>query len=110
MKVYDAWVDKNHNGLPELYMHHKTVAINGKWFGHPNTKVTYTGSQNFSGPATVSNNDIVFRVKDDATYNAYAKNMIYIRDHYTTKVTKVPVAKMSAADARQGDPLNVDED
>jgi len=97
MPVYDSWVDKNHNNLAELYMHHKLLAINGRWFGHPDTKVSYTGSQNYSGPATVSNNDIVLRVKDNATYNAYNANLNYIRAHYTKKVTRVPVLSTKAS-------------
>ncbi|MET0694007.1 MAG: phospholipase D-like domain-containing protein, partial [Propionibacteriaceae bacterium] len=90
MKVYDAWQDFNKNGLPGLYIHHKTFMINGRWFGHPNTKVTYTGSQNFSAPATTVNNDIVMRIIDNGTYNAYGKNLDYIRKKYTRKLNSVP--------------------
>ena len=41
--VYDAWHDKNHNGHAGLYNHHKLMTINGSWYGHPNSKVPYTG-------------------------------------------------------------------
>jgi phosphatidylserine/phosphatidylglycerophosphate/cardiolipin synthase-like enzyme len=80
MPVFDAFVDRNWNDRPELYMHHKVLAISGVWFGRPNTKVTYTGSQNFTGNATVDNNDIVFRIKDNATYDAYDRNLDYIQE------------------------------
>jgi phosphatidylserine/phosphatidylglycerophosphate/cardiolipin synthase-like enzyme len=101
--VYDAWKDKNHNGLPEVYVHHKLLAINGKWFGHADTKVSYTGSQNFTAPATLSNNDIVLRIKDNRVYNDYAANLDYIRTHYTKKITRAPSTKISAADRTAGD-------
>jgi hypothetical protein len=91
MRLNDAWVDKNHNDKAEVYMHHKLLAVNGKWFGHPATKVVYTGSQNYSAPATVSNNDIVLRIIDGPVYDAYNANLNYIlRSGYTKKLTKVP--------------------
>lgn len=100
MKVYDAWVDKNHNDYAEVYMHHKLLAVDGKWFGHPTTKIVYTGSQNFTGPATRANNDILFRVHDDATYDAYAHNLDFIRDGYTKKITVAPAPTPATSDRR----------
>ncbi len=97
MKVYDAWKDRNHNGLPERYMHHKALIINGIWFAKNNVKVTYTGSQNFTANATLDNNDIIFRILDTATYDAYSKNFSYIRDHSTQRVVSVPKAASAAA-------------
>lgn len=89
MKVYDAWRDKNLNDYGELYMHHKLVTINGTWFGKP-TKVAYTGSLNFTGPGTESNNDVLMRVKHTGMYNQYADNFAYIRANYTKRLYKVP--------------------
>ena len=80
MPVFDGFVDRNWNDRPELYMHHKALVISGVWFGRPNTKVVYTGSQNFTGNATLDNNDIVFRIKDAATYDAYDRNLDYIQE------------------------------
>jgi phosphatidylserine/phosphatidylglycerophosphate/cardiolipin synthase-like enzyme len=97
MKVYDAWKDKNHNGLPERYMHHKALIVNGIWFAKNNVKVTYTGSQNFTANATLDNNDIIFRIIDNATYNAYSKNLSYIESHSTKRVTSVPRATSAVA-------------
>jgi len=92
MRVSDAWRDRNHNDLPELYMHHKLLTISGKWFGHPDTKVSYTGSQNFTAPATLSNNDIILRILDNGIYDTYTKNFNYIENHYTRRITRVPTA------------------
>lgn len=99
MGVYDSWVDKNHNGVAEIYMHLKMVTINGVWFGHPNTKVTYTGSQNFTGVAIRANNDLLLRIIDPATHDAYARNFDFILRHYPKRVTQVPSARRSTSDA-----------
>jgi hypothetical protein len=96
MKVYDAWVDKNHNDYGEYYMHHKTFMVNGKLFGK-STKVTYTGSQNFSAPATLSNNDIVLRITGAGTYDRYSRELTYIRKHYTHRVYKMSKSSVMVA-------------
>jgi hypothetical protein len=79
IRVFDSWVDRNYNDRAELYMHHKVLTINGVWYGRPHTKVVYTGSQNFTANATDDNNDIIFRMVDDAAYDAYTQNLNYIR-------------------------------
>ncbi|CAA9298876.1 MAG: hypothetical protein AVDCRST_MAG61-801 [uncultured Friedmanniella sp.] len=98
---YNAAIDTNGNGVRDKYMHHKVVMINGKWFGQ-STKVTYTGSANFSGTATLANNELILRVKDARTYDAYYRNFNYIRNNWTKRVTKVPaiVATSPATVAR----------
>jgi len=98
MPVYDVWQDKNKNGIGEFYMHHKMYQINGKWFGHSKTKVVYTGSQNFTGPGQLANDDIILRIKDNATYNAYSGEMTSIKNRYGKKLTRAPrVASLSSS-------------
>jgi len=86
IRFYDAGYDIDHDGKRE-YMHHKVVAISGVWFGRKNAKVVYTGSANFSGPATLRNNELVLRVLDDKTYDAYMHNFAYIRNDWTHRIT-----------------------
>ena len=81
MPVHDSWIDGNYNGYASLYMHHKALMINGVWYGDTKTKVTYTGSQNFTGSGQLANDDIILRVKDDATYDAYHKHLSDVRNH-----------------------------
>lgn len=81
LKVYDAWVDGNRDGVGERYVHHKVVTINGRWFGKGNTKVVYTGSQNFTGPGTARNNEVLLRVKHGPTHDAYARHLDGLRKH-----------------------------
>lgn len=89
MTVYNAGIDTNGNGVRDKYMHHKVVMINGRWFSQ-SKKVVYTGSANFSGTATLANNEIIMRVVDGKTYDAYYSNFNYIRNNWTKRVTKAP--------------------
>jgi hypothetical protein len=89
MGVYNAWYDRNNNDFAELYVHHKTLTINGL-LGGRNVKVTWTGSQNFTGPGTRANNDIILRVVDPSVTDAYNRNFAYIRKHYTRRMYTVP--------------------
>jgi phosphatidylserine/phosphatidylglycerophosphate/cardiolipin synthase-like enzyme len=101
MTVYNAGIDTNKNGKRDKYMHHKVVMISGVWFAQ-SKKVVYTGSANFSGTGTLANNELIMRVLDNKTFDAYYKNFIYIRDNWTKRITKapaVPKAKSSKAAA-----------
>ena len=61
--VYDAWYDGNNDGFARLYVHHKMMTINGRMAGK-DVKITWTGSQNFTGPGTLTNTDLVLRIVD----------------------------------------------
>ncbi len=107
--LYNCWVDRNNNGLGELYMHHKLLTVNGIWFAK-NAKVVYTGSQNFTGPGTTANNDILFRIIDNATHNAYMKNLNYIRDRHTRRVWQAPSANIATSSAMSDGTRNATSD
>ncbi|MDN5761029.1 MAG: phospholipase D-like domain-containing protein [Microlunatus sp.] len=89
MGVYDGWHDRNNNGHASLYVHHKMMTINGRMAGQ-NVKITWTGSQNFTGPGTFTNNDIVLRIVDPRVTKAYEKNFAYIRGKATKRVRTMP--------------------
>ena len=102
--VYNAWRDRNRNDYGELYVHHKAMIISGRVFGR-NQKVVYTGSQNFTSTGTRINDDIVLRVTDDATYNAYSRNFSYIDGRFAPRMRKMPkpiVLKSSPHASRRG--------
>ncbi|HEX8508740.1 MAG TPA: phospholipase D-like domain-containing protein, partial [Propionibacteriaceae bacterium] len=79
MPVYDALFDKDKNGVADLYVHHKVVTINGNWNGNPSSTLVYAGSQNFTVNSTRQNNEMIHRLSDRATYDAYARNIGSIR-------------------------------
>lgn len=87
--VYDAWRDSNNDGFASLYVHHKMMTINGR-MGAKDVKITWTGSQNFTGPGTYTNTDIVLRIIDPRVTMAYEKNFAYIRGKATKRVTRMP--------------------
>jgi hypothetical protein len=87
--VYNAWRDKNRNDYGEMYVHHKAMIINGRWFGQ-NKKVVYTGSQNLTSTGVRINDDQILRVVDNATYNAYSRNFSYINGKYAPRMRKMP--------------------
>ncbi|WP_375423834.1 phosphatidylserine/phosphatidylglycerophosphate/cardiolipin synthase family protein [uncultured Friedmanniella sp.] len=109
VKVYNAGIDTNGNGKHDKYMHHKAILINGVWAGNKKSKVVYTGSANFTGLATATNNELIMRVKSVSVYNAYAVNFTYIRDKWTHRDRTMPYLNR-AADAKLEAELNSETD
>jgi phosphatidylserine/phosphatidylglycerophosphate/cardiolipin synthase-like enzyme len=89
IRLFDAWRDKNRNDYAELYVHHKAFIINGRWNGRPNAKVVYTGSQNLTSTGIRVNDDMILRVMDAGTYNAYSSNFSYLQ-RWAKRLTKMP--------------------
>lgn len=87
--IYDAWRDGDNDGFASLYVHHKMMTINGR-MGKQDVRITWTGSQNFTGPGTYTNTDIVLRIIDSKVTKAYEENFAYIRGRYTRKVVRMP--------------------
>lgn len=87
--IYDAWRDGDNDGFGSLYVHHKMMTINGR-MGNKDVRITWTGSQNFTGPGTYTNTDIVLRILDPKVTRAYEDNFAYIRGHYTRRVVRMP--------------------
>jgi len=65
------------------------MTINGR-MGGKDVRITWTGSQNFTGPGTLTNTDLVLRIIDPKVTAAYEKNFAYIRGKATKRMKKVP--------------------
>jgi phosphatidylserine/phosphatidylglycerophosphate/cardiolipin synthase-like enzyme len=89
MPVYDAWHDRNNNNVAGLYVHDKTVTVNGL-MGGKHVKIAWTGSQNFTALGTFANNDIILRVVSPQVTEAYNKHFAYIRKRHTQRMHSVP--------------------
>ena len=101
VKIYDGWYDGNNNGVAGLYVHHKVLAINGRWFSSKGTKVVYTGSQNYTEEGNRVNDELIVRIRDNSTYTRYVKNLNYVRAHGTKgRITTVPARIDGKAAAR----------
>lgn len=88
--VYNAWRDRNRNDYGEMYVHHKALIINGRWYGRRDAKVVYTGSQNLTSTGVSVNDDQVLRVVDATTYNRYSANFSYIAGRWAPRMRKMP--------------------
>ena len=97
MPVYDALYDKDSNGIADLYVHHKVITVNGNWNGNSRTKLVYTGSQNFTVNSTRQNNELIYRLSDLASYNAYTQNIIDVRTNHSRRLYTAPTQTLSAA-------------
>ena len=58
--------------------------------GSRDVKITWTGSQNFTRPGTMTNTDIVLRIVDPRVTAAYEKNFAYIRGKATKRLKRCP--------------------
>jgi phosphatidylserine/phosphatidylglycerophosphate/cardiolipin synthase-like enzyme len=96
MTVYNAGIDTNGTCPGQVHGNHKVLMINGRWFSQ-SKKVVYTGSANFTGTALLSNNELIMRVIDNPTYDAYYSNFNYIRNNWTKRITKAPPIPVTGA-------------
>ncbi len=102
MRVYDMWYDKNHNGAAELYMHQKLMTINGNFEGRQQ-KVLWTGSQNFTDEGNRVNNELLVKIADNKTTDAFNKNLNFIRDRYTkSRIRSMPPSSYFHSSATNG--------
>ena len=52
--IRQVTIDNNRDGIPERYLHMKSIAVDGYYDGDPNANVVFTGSPNWSGEARAS--------------------------------------------------------
>jgi len=76
--------DRDGNGLTEMYTHMKAVSISGRYDGSTGTRVTYTGSENFSNK-TVGADEVWVRIPGQAPWSRYQQwfNMIWNSNFYS---------------------------
>lgn len=61
--IRQVTVDYDKDGVPERYMHMKSIAVDGKYDGDPRRRMLFTGSPNWSGDARASD-EVWFEVRD----------------------------------------------
>jgi hypothetical protein len=97
--VYNARLDRNHDGTLDIYIHSKYLIINGVYGGVNNVKAVWTGSPNFSGNSLRQSNETGLKIQSNSVYDAFLANFNVIRDGWTKRVTKPP-KKAAKTDAR----------
>jgi phosphatidylserine/phosphatidylglycerophosphate/cardiolipin synthase-like enzyme len=81
--VRDGSKDVDGNGTNDLYVHHKYFIIDGNYAGDRSSRLVFTGSANFANNALRYNNEIILKVNEAATYEAFRVNFVEIRDFIT---------------------------
>ena len=61
--IRQVTIDNDHDGVPERYMHMKSIAVDGKYDGDPRRQMLFTGSPNWSGEARASD-EVWVEVRD----------------------------------------------
>jgi PLD-like domain len=84
--VYNGRLDRNNDGVNDLYPHSKYLLINGVYQGNPKVKVVYTASQNLTNNSLRESNEVMLRIPIDSVYDDYVKNFGLMKG-YTVKVT-----------------------
>jgi PLD-like domain len=79
--VYNGRIDRNSNGVNDLYPHSKYLLINGVYKGDPKAKIVYTASQNFTGNSLRQSNEVMLRIPIDSVYDQYFENFNLMKDY-----------------------------
>ncbi len=95
VNLFNGQYDANHNGIPETYVHHKYMIINGVYAGNNKSKITLMGSICWEGSPQRDSNEVMLKITDAATYNAFTNNFSLIRDHYAYPMKTVPAGAVS---------------
>ncbi len=98
--VYNGRLDRDSDGVLDLYIHSKYILINGVYGASTNVKAIYTGSQNFSSNSLRQSNETMLRVQLDPVYDAFLANFNQIKNNWTVRVAKAP--KPAASTNRVG--------
>jgi len=78
--IRQVTVDYDKDGVPERYMHMKSIAVDGKYDGDPRRQMLFTGSPNWSGEARASD-EVWVEVRDAPelvkAYSRFTDQMFY---------------------------------
>jgi len=88
--VYNGRLDRDGDGVLDLYIHSKYMLVNGAYGTRNNVKAVYTGSPNFTSNSLRESNETALRIGNDQVYDQFFANFKLIRGSYTVPVTKVP--------------------
>lgn len=88
--VHDSRYDRDGDGRPDKYVHHKFMIIKGHVYGNPNGRVVFTGSQNWFPRSQTHDDEIVVRMMGAGMYNRYEARFLDIfRNHSYLRKNKV---------------------
>jgi hypothetical protein len=72
--IYNGRIDRDGDGVKELYPHSKYLLINGVYQGDSSFKGVYTASQNFTNNSLRESNEVLLRIPIDFVHDQYVGN------------------------------------
>ncbi|MGH3366108.1 MAG: phospholipase D-like domain-containing protein, partial [Nocardioidaceae bacterium] len=87
VKVYDSRFDQNNDGVPDKYVHMKTLMISGHFGADTASNRVYTGSQNWTTDALRSSDEVVLEVDGAGAHAQYAAHFDFVRQTKTRPVS-----------------------
>jgi phosphatidylserine/phosphatidylglycerophosphate/cardiolipin synthase-like enzyme len=79
--VYNGRIDRDGDGVNELYPHSKYLLINGVYQGDSSFKGVYTASQNFTNNSLRESNEVLLRIPIDSVLDQYVANFNSMKNY-----------------------------
>ena len=99
--VYNGRLDRDDDGVNDLYPHSKYLLINGVYQGNAKVKAVYTASQNFTNTSLRESNEVMLRIPINSVHDQYVSNFNLIKNNYTVKVTSASKTTAGVDSARK---------
>jgi PLD-like domain len=79
--IYNGRIDRDGDGVKELYPHSKYLLINGVYQGDSSFKGVYTASQNFTKNSLRESNEVLLRIPVDSVHDQYVANFNKMKNY-----------------------------
>ena len=99
--VYNGRLDRDDDGVNDLYPQSKYLLINGVYQGNAKVKAVYTASQNFTNTSLRESNEVMLRIPITSVHDQYVSNFNLIKNNYTVKVTSASKTTAGVDSARE---------
>jgi phosphatidylserine/phosphatidylglycerophosphate/cardiolipin synthase-like enzyme len=79
--IYNGRIDRDGDGVKELYPHSKYLLINGVYQGDSSFKGVYTASQNFTNNSLRESNEVLLRIPINSVHDQYVGNFNKMKNY-----------------------------
>lgn len=79
--IYNGRLDRDGDGVKELYPHSKYLLINGVYQGDSSFKGVYTASQNFTNNSLRESNEVLLRIPINSVHDQYVANFNKMKNY-----------------------------
>jgi phosphatidylserine/phosphatidylglycerophosphate/cardiolipin synthase-like enzyme len=85
--IYNGRLDRDGDGVKELYPHSKYLLINGVYQGDPSFKGVYTASQNFTNNSLRESNEVLLRIPIGSVHDQYVDNFNKMKNYILARTS-----------------------